>query len=79
MTYDEWYARSYNFYDLLSAEQKQSSLELKGPCFPVLMKTTNQYDVCQPYGEQKMRTPRPYYQANRADFLLSLSLFFLKS
>ena len=50
MTYDEWYARSYNFYDLLTQDQKDSSLKLQGPCFPVLMKTTNQYDVCQPYG-----------------------------
>ena len=50
MTYEEWSVRSYNFYDLLTTAQKKSSLKLKGPCFPVLIKTTNQYDVCQPYG-----------------------------
>ena len=50
LTYQEWADRSYDFYDLLSNAQKQSSLQLKGPCYPVLMKTANQYDVCQPYG-----------------------------
>ncbi|QDZ23052.1 choline transporter-like protein [Chloropicon primus] len=50
MTYTEWARRKYNYFDLLTPEQKTSSLNLQGPCFPVLMKTTNQYDVCQPYG-----------------------------
>ena len=49
MTYNEWYVRKYNYFDVLTNEQKQSSLKLKGPCYPVLMKTANQYGVCQPY------------------------------
>ena len=50
MTYEEWYQNKYDYYQYLSDEQKADSLQLKGPCYPVLMKTTNQYGVCQPYG-----------------------------
>lgn len=50
MTYEQWADTDYDFYNLLSDEQKASSLQLKGPCFPVLMKTTNQLGACQPYG-----------------------------
>lgn len=47
LTLDEWVARNYNYYEFLSSDQKNSSLQLQGPCYPVLFPTTNVFWSCQ--------------------------------
>lgn len=44
---DEWVGRNYNYYEFLSSDQKNSSLQLQGPCYPVLFPTTNVFWSCQ--------------------------------
>lgn len=47
LTLDEWVGRNYNYYEFLSTDQKNSSLQLQGPCYPVLFPTTNVFWSCQ--------------------------------
>lgn len=47
LTLDEWVGRNYNYYEFLSSDQKNSSLQLQGPCYPVLFPTTNVFWSCQ--------------------------------
>lgn len=47
LTLDEWLGRNYNYYEFLSSDQKNSSLQLQGPCYPVLFPTTNVFWSCQ--------------------------------
>jgi choline transporter-like protein 2/4/5 len=41
LTMDDWAGRNYDYYDLLSPAQKSSSINLTGPCYPVLFQSTN--------------------------------------
>jgi choline transporter-like protein 2/4/5 len=41
LTFDEWVGKNYNYFEFLSSDQKNSSLQLQGPCYPVLFPTTN--------------------------------------
>jgi hypothetical protein len=38
---DTWAERNYDYYDLLTPEQKNYSANLEGPCYPVLLQTDN--------------------------------------
>ena len=50
MTRAEWAANNYDYYSSLSADLKKDSLNNKGPCYPVLLPTVNNYESCTFYG-----------------------------
>ena len=43
----EWQMNGMDYFALLDAKQQADSLELKGPCYPLLVDTVNMYGVCQ--------------------------------
>ena len=45
-----WAANNYDYYSSLSADLKKDSLNNKGPCYPVLLPTVNNYESCTYYG-----------------------------
>ena len=50
MTRAEWAANNYDYYSSLSADLKKDSLNNKGPCYPVLLPTVNNYESCTYFG-----------------------------
>jgi choline transporter-like protein 2/4/5 len=42
---------NYDYYQYLSAAQQTSSLEWKGPCYPVLYESVNTFYTCQLFGD----------------------------
>ena len=50
-TREQWAANNYDYFDQLSATDKATSLQYKGPCYPVLLPTTNNYQTCTYYGD----------------------------
>lgn len=52
MTRAQWAAANYDYFDSLSADMKTDSMNNKGPCYPVLLHTVNNYETCTFYGEQ---------------------------
>ncbi|KAL2653076.1 hypothetical protein R1flu_021204 [Riccia fluitans] len=44
---DQWADRNYDYFDLLTTEQKNTSLNLLGPCYPVLFSSSNFFWSCQ--------------------------------
>ena len=51
LTRAEWAAQNYDYYSSLSAADKATSLAYKGPCYPVLIATVNNYQTCSYLGE----------------------------
>lgn len=47
LTMQEWENRHYDYFSLLTDSQKNSSLYLQGPCYPVLFESTNLFWSCQ--------------------------------
>ncbi|GAQ83028.1 hypothetical protein KFL_001330110 [Klebsormidium nitens] len=45
---ETWAARNYDYYDLLTPQQKNFSANLQGPCYPVLLPSDNFFWSCQP-------------------------------
>ena len=52
MTRAQWAARNYDYFEDLDADLQTDSLNNKGPCYPVLLHTVNNYETCTIYGEQ---------------------------
>ena len=50
LTLQEWADRNYDYFDLLTEDQKNSSFALRGPCYPLFFKNTDQFYTCQPFG-----------------------------
>eukprot|EP00854_Cymbomonas_tetramitiformis_P026292 gene26292-32233_t len=46
-SYDEWADMNYDYYNTLSDEDKQQSLNFNGSCWPVTLESTSQYWSCQ--------------------------------
>lgn len=44
---DDWIDRNYDYYEFLTPEMRNSSLQLQGPCYPVIFPTINVYWSCQ--------------------------------
>ncbi|KAL5802830.1 hypothetical protein ACOSQ4_031135 [Xanthoceras sorbifolium] len=44
---DDWINRNYDYFEFLSAEMRNSSLQLLGPCYPVVFPSVNVYWSCQ--------------------------------
>lgn len=45
LSMSEWAARNYDYFGILSPAQQTSSLNLTGPCYPVLFASTNGQDL----------------------------------
>lgn len=41
LSIDEWIDRNYDYYESLSAEMRNTSLQLQGPCYPVIFPSVN--------------------------------------
>ena len=49
-TITNWKLHNGDYFHLLTAQQQQTSLELRGPCYPVVISSSKQFASCQPYG-----------------------------
>ncbi|KAG0474636.1 hypothetical protein HPP92_014322 [Vanilla planifolia] len=47
MSVDDWIDRDYDYYEFLTAEMRNTSLQLQGPCYPVIFPSVNVYWSCQ--------------------------------
>ncbi|KAG0559037.1 hypothetical protein KC19_10G073600 [Ceratodon purpureus] len=47
LSMSEWSARNYDYFSILTPEQRSSSFNLTGPCYPVLFASTNVFWSCQ--------------------------------
>lgn len=47
LTMNDWENRNYDYYSILTDSQKNTSLFLQGPCYPVLFDSTNLFWSCQ--------------------------------
>ncbi|XP_075670618.1 choline transporter protein 1 [Castanea sativa] len=47
LSMDEWIDRNYDYYEFLTPEMRNSSLQLQGPCYPVIFPSVNVYWSCQ--------------------------------
>ncbi|CAL5070838.1 unnamed protein product [Urochloa decumbens] len=47
LSVDDWINRDYDYFEFLSADMRNSSLQLQGPCYPVIFPTVNVYWSCQ--------------------------------
>lgn len=42
----EWVHRDYDYFDMLTSEMRNSSLQLLGPCYPLLFPSVNGKEYC---------------------------------
>mmetsp|Transcript_43204 Transcript_43204/g.72014 ORF Transcript_43204/g.72014 Transcript_43204/m.72014 type:complete len:760 (-) Transcript_43204:174-2453(-) len=47
----EWKADTFDYYDKLNSTLQETSLNLRGPCYPITLKSRSQYWSCQYYGD----------------------------
>lgn len=47
LTMEQWENQNYDYFSLLTQSQKNSSLFLQGPCYPVLFESSNLFWSCQ--------------------------------
>eukprot|EP00250_Pteridium_aquilinum_P017010 c23411_g2_i1 orf=307-2409(-) len=47
LTMQEWENKNYDYFSILTDIQKNTSLSLQGPCYPVLFESTNLFWSCQ--------------------------------
>ncbi|KAG4161401.1 hypothetical protein ERO13_D01G052400v2 [Gossypium hirsutum] len=47
LSMDDWIDRNYDYYEILTPGMKNASLQLQGPCYPVIFPTVNVYWSCQ--------------------------------
>lgn len=47
LSMDDWIDRNYDYYEFLTPEMRNSSLQLQGPCYPVIFPSVNVYWSCQ--------------------------------
>ncbi|CAL5411231.1 unnamed protein product [Camellia sinensis] len=43
----EWVHRNYDYFDFLTPEMRNASLQLQGPCYPIIFPTVNVFWSCQ--------------------------------
>ncbi|CAI0438968.1 unnamed protein product [Linum tenue] len=44
---DDWIDRNYDYYEFLTPEMRNSSLQLQGPCYPVIFPSVNVHWRCE--------------------------------
>lgn len=47
LSMDEWIDRNYDYFEFLTPEMRNSSLQLLGPCYPVIYPSLNVFWSCQ--------------------------------
>ncbi|WCJ32166.1 Choline transporter protein 1 [Euphorbia peplus] len=47
LSIDDWINKDYNYYEFLTPEMRNTSLQLQGPCYPVIFPTVNVFWRCQ--------------------------------
>ncbi|TVU43850.1 hypothetical protein EJB05_10350 [Eragrostis curvula] len=47
LSVDDWIDRDYDYFEYLTPEMRNSSLQLQGPCYPVIFPSVNVYWSCQ--------------------------------
>ncbi|GAV86096.1 Choline_transpo domain-containing protein [Cephalotus follicularis] len=47
LSMDDWIDRNYDYFEFLTQEMRNSSLQLQGPCYPVIFPSVNVYWSCQ--------------------------------
>ncbi|KAJ1381525.1 Choline transporter-like [Sesbania bispinosa] len=47
LSMDDWINRNYDYFEFLTPEMRNSSLQLQGPCYPVIFPSVNVYWSCQ--------------------------------
>lgn len=47
LSMDDWIDRNYDYFEFLTPEMRNSSLQLQGPCYPVVFPSVNVYWSCQ--------------------------------
>ncbi|KMZ56970.1 Choline transporter like family [Zostera marina] len=47
ITMDDWIDRDYDYYEFLTPEMRNTSLQLQGPCYPVIFPSVNVFWSCQ--------------------------------
>ncbi|KAJ4726287.1 choline transporter-like protein 2 [Melia azedarach] len=47
LSMDDWIDRNYDYFEFLTPEMRNSSLQLQGPCYPVIFPSVNVYWSCQ--------------------------------
>uniref|UniRef100_A0A2P2JFP0 Choline transporter-like protein n=2 Tax=Rhizophora mucronata TaxID=61149 RepID=A0A2P2JFP0_RHIMU len=47
LSMDDWIDRNYDYYEFLTPEMRNTSLQLQGPCYPVIFPSVNVYWRCQ--------------------------------
>jgi len=72
-TKDTWEQNNYNYYSLLNVTLQKTSLQWKGPCYPVLLPTVNNYQSCQYYGQVHVESETAF--ANEAKAKLGSSSY----
>lgn len=47
LSMDDWIDRNYDYYEFLTPEMRNTSLQLLGPCYPIIFPTVNVFWSCQ--------------------------------
>ncbi|XP_042378750.1 choline transporter protein 1-like [Zingiber officinale] len=47
LSVDDWINRDYDYYEFLTPEMRNTSLQLQGPCYPVIFPSVNVHWSCQ--------------------------------
>lgn len=47
LSMDEWVHRDYDYFDFLTPDMRNASLQLQGPCYPVIFPSVNVFWSCQ--------------------------------
>lgn len=61
LTVDDWLHRDYDYFVFLTPEMRNASLQLQGPCYPVLFPTVNVLWSCQ-FIAQESNTSLQHWQ-----------------
>lgn len=47
LTMDDWIDRNYDYFEFLTPDMRNTSLQLQGPCYPVIFPSVNVFWSCQ--------------------------------
>ncbi|KAG1359564.1 choline transporter protein 1 [Cocos nucifera] len=47
LSVDDWIDRNYDYFEFLTPDMRNSSLQLQGPCYPIVFPSVNVYWSCQ--------------------------------
>ncbi|XWS27991.1 hypothetical protein CRYUN_Cryun25bG0027700 [Craigia yunnanensis] len=47
LSMNDWIDRNYDYYEFLTPEMRNASLQLQGPCYPIIFPSVNVYWSCQ--------------------------------